>query len=59
MRNRLRRRLRVIVRENRAHLRPGHGYLVRPTAAAALATHEELARALREALGACRDGASV
>jgi len=58
VRNRVRRQLRAAVREQRHLLRPGWGYLVRPTAAAADATYRELSSDLRSTLRAHMNGSS-
>ena len=56
-RNRVRRRLRAAVLEQRAELRAGWGYLVRAQAPAVHATYGELSTALGAALRAHSDGA--
>jgi ribonuclease P protein component len=53
-RNRVRRRLRAATREHAALLRPGWGYLVRATPAAARVTYRELETALVTTLRAHR-----
>ena len=58
VRNRVRRRLRAAVREHRALLRPGHGYLIRAAAPTADATYLELSGALCHALRAHLDEAA-
>ena len=55
VRNRVRRRLREAVREQHALLLPGWGYLIRPTAAAAVATYGELSKDLISTLRAHMD----
>ena len=52
VRNRVRRRLRAAVREHRALLRDGSGYLIRAAAPSADATYTELSDALSTALHA-------
>ena len=58
VRNRVRRQLRAAIREQRELLRPGWGYLVRPTAGAARATYRELSGDLASTLRAQMDGSS-
>src|SRR5256714_2070804 len=55
VRNRVRRRLRVAVREHHAQLQPGWGYLVRAAPRAAGDTYRELSDALGAALTAHAD----
>jgi ribonuclease P protein component len=52
VRNRVRRRMRVAVREHRALLEPGWGYLVRVGPAAAHTTYSDLATTLSALLEA-------